>query len=47
MTEDLIDGCDRLFLEEFEELNRHRNFAKEADKNLSYSQDICGKKGFQ
>ena len=33
----LIESCDRLFLEEFEDLNRHNNLAKEADKKLSYS----------
>lgn len=42
-----MESCDRLFLEEFEDLNRHQNMAKEADKKLSYSQDICSKKGFQ
>jgi len=35
-----------LFLEEFEDLNRNKNYAAEADKKLSYSQEICGKKGF-
>ena len=30
------DCCDRLFLEEFEDLNNW-NIAKEADKELSYS----------
>jgi len=43
---DLIDSCDRLFLEEFEDLNRLKNTANEAEKILSYSQEICGKKGF-
>ena len=37
--------CDRLFLEEFEDMNIW-NIAKEVDKQLSYSQDISGKKGF-
>ena len=41
-----IEGecCDRLFLEEFEDLNSW-NIAKEVDRQLSYSQDISGKKG--
>jgi hypothetical protein len=33
----IVESCDRLFLEEFEDLNRPRNMAKEADKKLSYS----------
>ena len=41
------ESCDRLFLEEFEDLNRPRDLSKEADKKLSFSQEICSGKGFQ
>ena len=37
LHDDVVESCDRLFLEEFEDLNRHQNIAKEADKKLSYS----------
>jgi len=35
-------NCNRLFLEEFEELNTNNK----ENKKLSYTQDISGKKGF-
>ena len=36
-----IQSCDRLFFEGFEDLNRHQHIAKEVDKKLSYSKEIC------
>ena len=43
------DSCDRLFLEEFEDLNNKAELSMgvDEDRKLSYSQEICGRKGFQ
>ena len=47
MKEDF--NLDELFLEEFEELNnsRGKKAVEEADKQLTFSQEICGGKGFR